>query len=172
MDAVRAGVDRVLVPGIGKRLGVALDVGALHDQQQPLASLEPGAGGENLDLGLDDPPARDRERAAVGEDGQELRAELWVRLTVGGSQPAGRCRAVLELRVVREPDSLAVPYFTDSPVASLIDEFTFLDATVARRPSGGRLVEASGLWRPVWARVLLWERGGQALEQLRARVHP
>ena len=70
------------------------------------------------------------------------------------------------------PDSLAVPYFTDSPVASLIDEFTFLDATVARRPSGGRLVEASGLWRPVWARLLLWERGGQALEQLRTRVHP
>ena len=70
------------------------------------------------------------------------------------------------------PDSLAVPYFTDSPVASLIDEFPFLDATVARRPSGGRLVEASGLWRPVWARLLLWERGGQALEQLRSRVHP
>jgi hypothetical protein len=60
------------------------------------------------------------------------------------------------------PDSLAVAYFTDSQVASLIDEFTFLDATVARRPSGGRLVEASGLWRPVWARLLLWERGGQA----------
>jgi hypothetical protein len=70
------------------------------------------------------------------------------------------------------PDSLTVPYFTDSPVASLIDEFPFLDATVARRPSGGRLVEASGLWRPVWARLLLWERGGQALEQLRSRVHP
>ena len=68
------------------------------------------------------------------------------------------------------PDSLAAPYFTDSPVASLIDEFTFLDATVARRPSGGRLVEASGLWRPVWARLLLWERGGQALEQLRTHV--
>jgi membrane-associated protease RseP (regulator of RpoE activity) len=68
------------------------------------------------------------------------------------------------------PDSLSVPYFTDSPVASLIDEFTFLDATVGRRPSGGRLVEASGLWRPVWARLLLWERGGQALDQLRNRV--
>lgn len=68
------------------------------------------------------------------------------------------------------PDSLAVPYFTDSPVASLVDEFDFLDATVARRPAGGRLVEASGLWRPMWARLLLWERGGQALEQLRSRV--
>jgi len=31
-------------------------------------------------------------------------------------------------------------------------------------------VEASGLWRPMWARLLLWERGGQALEQLRTRV--
>ncbi len=68
------------------------------------------------------------------------------------------------------PDSLAVPYFTDSPVASLVDEFDFLDGTVARRPTGGRIVEASGLWRPVWARLLLWERGGQALEQLRSRV--
>ena len=82
VDAVRAGVDRVLVPGIGERLGVALDVGALHDQQQPLTGLEPGARGENLDLGLDDLPARDRECAAVGENGQELGAELWVRLTV------------------------------------------------------------------------------------------
>jgi len=68
------------------------------------------------------------------------------------------------------PDSLAVPYFTDSPVASLVEEFDFLDATVARPPSGGRFVEASGLWRPVWARLLLWERGGQALDQLRNRI--
>ena len=75
-------VDRVLVPGIDERLGVSLDVGALHDQQQSLACLESGAGGEDLDLGLDDLPARDRECAAVGEDGQELGAELWVRLTV------------------------------------------------------------------------------------------
>src|SRR5580693_6946307 len=82
VDAVRAGVDRVLVPGVGQRLGVSLDVGALHDQQQSLTSLEPGAGGEDLDLGLDDLPARDRECAAVGENGQELGAELWVGLTV------------------------------------------------------------------------------------------
>jgi hypothetical protein len=45
----------------------------------------------------------------VGEDGQELRAELWVRLTVGGSQPADREWTVLERCVVREPDNLAVP---------------------------------------------------------------
>jgi hypothetical protein len=69
------------------------------------------------------------------------------------------------------PDSLAVPYFTDSPVALLVEEFDFLDATVARRPSGGRFVEASGLWRPVWARLLLWERGAKALDELRGRLH-
>jgi len=68
------------------------------------------------------------------------------------------------------PDSLTVPFFTNSPVAALIEEFDFLDATVARQPTGGRFVEASGLWRPMWARLVLWERGGQALEQLRTRV--
>jgi hypothetical protein len=66
-------------------------------------------------------------------------------------------------------DNLAVPYFSDSPVASLLDEFDFLDATIARPPRGVSLAEASGLWRPVWARLLLWERGAQALDALRAR---
>src|SRR5271169_2202800 len=61
VDAVRAGVDRVLVPGIGGRLGVWLDVCALPGQQQSLTGVEAGAGGEDLDLGLDDLPARDRE---------------------------------------------------------------------------------------------------------------
>src|SRR5580700_1338830 len=82
VDAVRAGVDCVLVPGVDERLGVSLDVGALHDQQQSLTGLESGAGGEDLDLGLDDLPARDRECAAVGQDSQELSAELRVGLTV------------------------------------------------------------------------------------------
>ncbi len=66
-------------------------------------------------------------------------------------------------------DNMAVPYFGESPVASLLDEFDFLDATIARPPRGGGLAEASGLWRPVWARLLLWERGARALEELRAR---
>jgi len=69
------------------------------------------------------------------------------------------------------PDSMTQPYFSDSPVASLLEEFDFLDATVARQPTGGRLVEASGLWRPVWARLLLWERGARALDELRTRFH-
>jgi PDZ domain len=68
------------------------------------------------------------------------------------------------------PDSLAVPYFSDSPVASLLDEFSFLEATIARQPRGISLAEASGTWRPVWARLLLWERGGQALDALRDRL--
>jgi hypothetical protein len=68
-------------------------------------------------------------------------------------------------------DNMTQPYFSDSPVASLLEEFDFLEATVAREPSGGHLVEASGLWRPVWARLLLWERGGRALDALRARLH-
>ncbi len=67
-------------------------------------------------------------------------------------------------------ENLGVPYFSDSPVASLLDEFDFLDATVARQPRGVSLAEASGLWRPVWARLLLWERGAQALDALRARL--
>jgi PDZ domain len=68
------------------------------------------------------------------------------------------------------PENLGVPYFSDSPVASLLDEFTFLDATIARQPRGVSLVEASGMWRPVWARLLLWERGAQALNGVRDRL--
>jgi hypothetical protein len=67
-------------------------------------------------------------------------------------------------------ENQAVPYFSDSPVASLLDEFAFLDATVARQPRGISVAESSGLWRPVWARLLLWERGGRALDELRGRL--
>jgi hypothetical protein len=66
-------------------------------------------------------------------------------------------------------ENMTVPYFSNSPVAALLDEFDFLNGTIARQPRGGRLAEASGLWRPVWARLLLWERGAQALDDLRAR---
>jgi len=66
-------------------------------------------------------------------------------------------------------DNMTVPYFSNSPVGALLDEFDFLNGTIARQPRGGRLAEASGLWRPVWARLLLWERGAQALDDLRAR---
>jgi hypothetical protein len=67
-------------------------------------------------------------------------------------------------------ENQAVPYFSDSPVAALLDEFAFLDATVARQPSRISVAERSGLWRPVWARLLLWERGGRALDEVRGRL--
>lgn len=65
-------------------------------------------------------------------------------------------------------ENATVPYFGDSPAATVIDEFAFLDATVAREPTGGPLgIESSGLWRPVWARILLWERGAREVAALR-----
>ena len=69
------------------------------------------------------------------------------------------------------PENRAVPYFADSPVASLLDEFDFLGATVAREPGSGPLgVESAGAWRPAWARLLLWERGARAVVAVRARL--
>jgi hypothetical protein len=67
------------------------------------------------------------------------------------------------------PDGATAPYFEDSAPAALIDEFPFLRATVAREPSGGSVVESSGLWRPLQARALLWDRGRDALDRLSAR---
>jgi len=67
------------------------------------------------------------------------------------------------------PDGATAPYFEDSAPAALIDEFPFLRATVAREPSGGSIVESAGLWRPLQARALLWERGRDALDRLSAR---
>ncbi len=80
-------------------------------------------------------------------------------------------KRVDERRIRRLPqaENQTEPFFSDSPAAALLDEFSFLDGTVARQPRGGRLAETSGLWRPVWARLLLWERGAQALDDLRAR---
>jgi hypothetical protein len=61
------------------------------------------------------------------------------------------------------------PYFADSEAAATIEEFPFLGSTVAREPHpaafGG---EASGLWRPGQARVLLWERARAELARLTA----
>lgn len=68
------------------------------------------------------------------------------------------------------PDNLGVPYFSDSPVASLLDEFSFLEGTIARQPREISVAESSGMWRPVWARLLLWERGAQALDVVRDRL--
>ncbi len=65
-------------------------------------------------------------------------------------------------------ENATVPYFTDSPQAAVIDEFDFLSATVSSEPSRSRFVESSGRWRPVWARILLWERGNRELTSLQA----
>jgi len=76
-----------------------------------------------------------------------------------------------ERRMRRMPvaENAPVPYFADSPVATIVDEFDFLGATVAREPTGGPLgLESSGAWRPVWARLLLWERGAREVAALRS----
>jgi len=152
--------------------GVLRDIGALAPPDQPPTSL--AAYREAVTQARREVETLAARKAAPDDVVTEMRSVLRYyegAVLAWDAMEGNREREHLS-RKLPIPDSLAVPYFTDSPVASLIDEFAFLDATVARRPSGGRLVEASGLWRPVWARVLLWERGGQALEQLRARVHP
>jgi membrane-associated protease RseP (regulator of RpoE activity) len=78
-----------------------------------------------------------------------------------------------ERRPQRLPANQAIPapFFADSEVATAIDEFPFLRDTVLRDPSPGALLgESSGLWRPVEARRLLWERGRQELTQLTAWI--
>lgn len=66
-------------------------------------------------------------------------------------------------------ENATVPYFSDSPQAAVIDEYDFLAATVSSEPSKAtRFAESSGRWRPVWARILLWERGNKELQELRA----
>jgi hypothetical protein len=72
-------------------------------------------------------------------------------------------------RRLPQAENRTEPFFSDSPEAALLDEFSFLEGAIARQPRGGRLAETSGLWRPAWARLLLWERGAQALDDLRAR---
>jgi membrane-associated protease RseP (regulator of RpoE activity) len=70
------------------------------------------------------------------------------------------------------PESAAAPYFEDSPAAGVIDEFAFLRPTVSREPSSRFGVgESSGLWRPVTARALLWERGRADLARVTGEPH-
>ena len=58
------------------------------------------------------------------------------------------------------------PFFADSDVASLIDEFPFLRASVVRDPVPGMVGESGGVWRPREARALLWEHGREELDRL------
>jgi hypothetical protein len=56
-------------------------------------------------------------------------------------------------------------YFANSDAEATIVEFPFLRETVAREPGTGTL-EVSGLWRPIQARALLWEKGREQLDRL------
>jgi hypothetical protein len=62
-------------------------------------------------------------------------------------------------------EAATAPYFVDGDAETTIFEFPFLKSTVVREPGTG-LVEVSGLWRPVQARALLWEKGREELGRL------
>jgi hypothetical protein len=78
-------------------------------------------------------------------------------------------------RHVPSGEATAAPYFAESDAEATIAEFPFLRATVVREPGTGA-IEVSGLWRPVQARTLLWERGreelGRLAQWLRRRPEP
>ena len=57
------------------------------------------------------------------------------------------------------------PYFANSDAEATIVEFPFLRETVSREPGTGT-IEVSGLWRPIQARALLWEKGREQLDRL------
>ena len=62
-------------------------------------------------------------------------------------------------------EGATAPYFADSDAEATILEFPFLRETVAREPGTGA-IEVSGLWRPIQARALLWEKGREQLDRL------
>ena len=63
-------------------------------------------------------------------------------------------------------ETMTAPFFADSEVAALIDEFPFLRAVVLRDPAPGLVGESGGVWRPREARTLLWEGGREELGRL------
>jgi hypothetical protein len=70
-------------------------------------------------------------------------------------------------RHIPVPEAATAPYFANSEAAAVIDEFPFLRPLVVREPRPTVLAgESAGLWRPVPARSLLWERGREELERL------
>jgi hypothetical protein len=68
-------------------------------------------------------------------------------------------------RHVPTVETSTAPYFADSDVAVVIDEFPFLRETVAKDPKPALLGESAGLWRPLQARTLLWEHGRTELDR-------
>ena len=64
------------------------------------------------------------------------------------------------------PEAMVAPYFLDSDEDATIEAFPFLRDTVTRRPTSGMVGESAGLWRPVEARKLLWERARAEQDRL------
>jgi hypothetical protein len=81
---------------------------------------------------------------------------------------------------IRERDGLAKrmpvseattgPYYSDSPIQSMLDEFDFLQETIAREPRARSFSESSGEWRPAAARRLAWEHAGEELGRVTATL--
>jgi hypothetical protein len=81
---------------------------------------------------------------------------------------------------IRERDGIAkrlpvseaatAPYFSGSPVQSVLDEFDFLQETIAAEPRAARFMESSGQWRPSAARRIAWEHAGEELGRLTAAL--
>src|SRR6185436_1141263 len=68
-------------------------------------------------------------------------------------------------------EAASAPYFSDSPVESVLDEFEFLRETIDAEPrSTLRFVESSGAWRPAAARRIAWEHAGEELGRLTATL--
>lgn len=69
-------------------------------------------------------------------------------------------------RHIPSGETATAPYFGDSPAALVIEEFPFLRDAVVRDPGPGLIVgESAGLWRPLQARALLWQRGRDELDR-------
>ncbi|HLK12789.1 MAG TPA: PDZ domain-containing protein [Candidatus Binatia bacterium] len=73
-------------------------------------------------------------------------------------------------RHIPMPDEATAPYFAESAAGTALEEFPFLKGTIVREPSAGRLVESSGLWRPIEARGILWAHGREALARLEGKL--
>ena len=67
-------------------------------------------------------------------------------------------------------DAATAPYYSGSPVQSVLDEFEFLQETIAEAPREGRFTESSGSWRAAAARRIAWEHAGEELGRMTATL--
>jgi hypothetical protein len=85
---------------------------------------------------------------------------------VAWASAEGQRQAEGRPRHIPSVETSPAPYFSDSQVAVVIDEFPFVHDAVVREPRPGAIVgEAAGLWRPLQARALLWQRGRDELNR-------